>query len=84
MNKEDLKALLDGMTLEEKAGQLIQCNAAQFISTDAEITGPEGQALPAEAVNRVLGSVLTFENARQAKQLQDLHLQACCLLRLKT
>ena len=76
MNKEDLKALLDGMTLEEKAGQLIQCNAAQFISTEAEITGPEGQALPAEAVNRVLGSVLTFENARQAKQLQDLHLAA--------
>ena len=46
MNKEDLKALLDGMTLEEKAGQLIQCNAAQFISTEAEITGPEVRRSP--------------------------------------
>ena len=76
MTHEALKALLDGMTLEEKAGQLTQCNAGQFISVDAEITGPEGQPLPAEELNRVLGSVLTFENAGQARQLQDLHLAA--------
>ena len=76
MTQEALQALLDGMTLEEKAGQLTQCNAGQFISTDAEITGPEGQVLPAEALNRVMGSVLTFENAQQAKQLQDMHLAA--------
>ena len=76
MTHDALKALLAGMTLEEKAGQLIQCNAGQFISTDAEITGPEGKALPAEELNRVMGSVLTFENARQAKQLQDMHLAA--------
>ncbi len=76
MTKEALKALLDGMTLEEKAGQLTQCNAGQFITTGAEITGPEGQPLPAEALNRVLGSVLSFENACQAKQLQDMHLAA--------
>ena len=76
MTKEALKALLDGMTLEEKAGQLTQCNAGQFISTNAEITGPEGQPLPAEDLNRVMGSVLTFENARQARHLQDMHLAA--------
>ena len=46
MTKEALRALLEQMTLEEKAGQLIQCNAGQFISTEAEITGPEGQTLP--------------------------------------
>ena len=76
MTHEALKALLDGMTLEEKTGQLTQCNAGQFISVDAEITGPDGQILPAEELNRVIGSVLTFENAQQARQLQDLHLAA--------
>lgn len=76
MTHEALKELLDSMTLEEKVGQLVQCNAGQFISTGAEITGPEGQALPAEDLNRVMGSVLTFENAKQAKQLQDMHLAA--------
>ncbi len=76
MTREALKALLDGMTIEEKAGQLVQCNAGQFISTNAEITGPEGQVLPAEELNRVMGSVLTFENAEQAKRLQDMHLAA--------
>ena len=76
MNRESLKKLLDGMTLEDKAGQLIQCNAAQFISTNAEITGPGGEVLPAEVLNRVMGSVLTFENAEQAKRLQDMHLTA--------
>ena len=76
MTYEALKALLDGMTLEEKAGQLTQCNAGQFISVNAEITGPEGQPLPADELNRVMGSVLTFENAEQAKKLQDLHLAA--------
>lgn len=76
MTHEALKALLEGMTLEEKVGQLIQCNAGQFISTNAEITGPEGQPLPAEELNRVMGSVLTFENAQQARHLQDLHLVA--------
>ena len=76
MTHEALKKLLDGMTLEEKVGQLIQCNAGQFISTNAEITGPEGQPLPAEELNRVMGSVLTFENAQQARHLQDMHLAA--------
>ena len=76
MTHEALKALLDSMTLEEKVGQLVQCNAGQFIRTDAEITGPEGQVLPAEDLNRVMGSVLTFEDAEQAKQLQDMHLAA--------
>ena len=32
MTKEALQALLDSMTLEEKTGQLVQCNAGQFIT----------------------------------------------------
>ena len=76
MTEQALKKLLDSMTLEEKAGQLVQCNAGQFIENSLEITGPDGTTLPAEELCRVMGSVLTFEDAKQAKALQDLHLTA--------
>lgn len=76
MTEEKLKELLASMTTEEKAGQLVQCNAGQFVSNSLAITGPEGELLPKEDLCRVMGSVLTFENAAQAKQLQDMHLAA--------
>ena len=76
MTTEKLQALLDSMTIGEKVGQLVQCNAGQFIQNDMEITGPEGEMLPAEDLNRVMGSVLTFEDASQAKALQERHLAA--------
>ena len=76
MTKEALQDLLDSMTLEEKTGQLVQCNAGQFITNSMAITGPEGEELPAEDLCRVMGSVLTFENAAQARALQDMHLRA--------
>ena len=76
MTEQALKELLDSMSLEEKAGQLVQCNAGQFIANQLEITGPDGELLPAEDLNRVMGSVLTFEDAKQAKALQDRHLTA--------
>ena len=76
MTEQALKELLDSMTLEEKAGQLVQCNAGQFIANAMEITGPDGELLPTEELNRVMGSVLTFEDAKQAKALQDKHLAA--------
>ena len=76
MTKEELLSLLNSLTLEEKVGQLVQCNAGQFIENQMEITGPEGETLPAEDLNRVMGSVLTFEDASQAKALQDRHLAA--------
>ena len=76
MTKEALRELLSRMTLEEKAGQLAQCNAGQFIENSLGITGPDGELLPAEEQNRIMGSVLTFENAAQAKALQDRHLAA--------
>ena len=76
MTTEKLQALLDSMTIREKVGQLVQCNAGQFIQNDMEITGPEGEMLPTEDLNRVMGSVLTFEDAAQAKALQERHLAA--------
>ena len=76
MTTEKLQALLDSMTIGEKVGQLVQCNAGQFIQNDMEITGPEGEMLPTEDLNRVMGSVLTFEDAAQARALQERHLAA--------
>ena len=76
MTQEALRELLNSMTLEEKVGQLVQCNAGNFVKNDLGITGPEGEALPTEELCRVLGSVLTFENASQAKALQEMHLRA--------
>ena len=76
MTEQQLKELLDSMTLEEKTGQLVQCNAGQFVRNDMEITGPDGEKLPAAELCRVMGSVLTFEDAKQAKALQDMHLAA--------
>ena len=76
MTEQALKALLDSMTIEEKVGQLVQCNAGQFIRNDLEITGPDGETLPSEDLCRVMGSLLTFENAKQAKALQEMHLAA--------
>ena len=74
MTEQALRELLDSMTLDEKAGQLTQCNAGQFIANQMEITGPDGELLPAGDLSRVMGSVLTFEDAKQAKALQDMHL----------
>ena len=48
MTQEELQALLDSLTLEEKIGQLIQCNAGDFIQNNLELTGPAGEKLPAE------------------------------------
>ena len=76
MNSEQLRELLGSLTLEEKVGQLVQFNAGQFIENSLGITGPDGELLPAEDLNRVMGSVLTFENAAQAKALQDQHMAA--------
>ena len=76
MTEQALKDLLDSMTIEEKVGQLVQCNAGQFIKNQMEITGPDGKMLPSEELCRVMGSVLTFEDAKQAKALQDMHLAA--------
>ena len=76
MTEQALRELLKSMTLEEKVGQLVQCNAGQFVKNQLEITGPDGELLPAEDLCRVMGSVLTFEDAKQAKALQDMHMSA--------
>ena len=76
MKREELERLLAQMTPEEKAGQLAQCNAALFVSIGMKITGPAERALPVDEAIGLAGSVLTFEGAAQARELQEKHLQA--------
>ena len=71
MKREELERLLAQMTPEEKAGQLAQCNAALFVSIGMKITGPAERALPVDEAIGLAGSVLTFEGAAQARELQE-------------
>ena len=76
MTEQKIRELLRSMTLEEKVGQLVQCLAGQFVTNQMEMTGPDGEILPPEELCGMMGSVLTFEDAKQAKALQDMHLAA--------
>jgi len=50
----EVNRLIENMTEEEKVGQLVQCNAGNFIANSMEITGPDGEPLPAEEMNKVI------------------------------
>ena len=70
----DLKKLIEGMTVDEKIGQLLQYDAYYFIKSEAGITGPLQQlGLQKEDLYRV-GSILNFKNADEMIRLQKAHL----------
>ncbi len=70
----DLKKLIAQMTMQEKIGQLSQCNANLFINTDADVTGPLMRSgLTAEDLKTV-GSILNFKNAEEVIEIQNRHL----------
>ncbi len=70
----DLQKLLDGMTIEEKIGQLMQYNANLFLDSTAEVTGPMASlGFSQDEVNRV-GSVLNFSDVSEMIAIQDEHL----------
>lgn len=71
----DLKKLVDGMTVDEKIGQLVQYNAKDFIDSMADITGPlVNNGLVPEDLYRI-GSFLNLENAKDMHELQSKHLE---------
>ena len=70
----DLKTLLDGMTVDEKIGQLIQLNAEFFAKSASEITGPtEKLGLDPKSLPTI-GSSLNFHGANEMRAIQDKHL----------
>lgn len=72
----DLKKLLSQMTLEEKVGQLTQCNANVFYDSSADITGPRTQLGLNQQQLDSMGSVLNFKSPMEVRQIQDAHLAA--------
>jgi len=70
----DLKKLLDGMTLDEKIGQLTQYTADVFGSSGGDVTGPRTQLNLTEENIRHVGSVLNFASADMMREIQDEHL----------
>lgn len=72
---KDMKKLLKQMTVDEKIGQLTQCNANIFGESEAEITGPMTDlGLTPENANSI-GSILNFNCFAEVKRLQENHLK---------
>ena len=72
----DLKKLLDGMTLDEKIGQLVQLNANFFTTSASEITGPAHKLGIDEKGIATIGTTLNFKGANEMRNVQDKHLAA--------
>ncbi len=71
----DIKKLISQMTVQEKIGQLTQCNANLFINTDADITGPLMRSGLKEDDLKTIGSILNFKNAEEVHKIQKKHLE---------
>lgn len=71
----DLKALISRMTIEEKIGQLTQCNSHMYLESEAEITGPIAEMGLEMDVLKTFGSVLNFKTCDEAIQIQKEHLE---------
>lgn len=70
MKKEELKALLDEMTIEEKVGQTIQLSADFFSDKSEDITGPMNEMAMTEEKKYQVGSVLGVAGANETIELQ--------------
>lgn len=73
MTEQQLQALLQEMTLEEKIGQLVQLDGACF-GTDAMAVGPREALGITEETVRNCGSVLNVLGAEKVHEIQDRHL----------
>lgn len=63
MNKEEIKALLASMSLEEKIGQMLQI-AGSLLQKDTVITGPMRESGLSENNLKLAGSVIGLEDAQ--------------------
>ncbi|MDO5572505.1 MAG: beta-glucosidase BglX [bacterium] len=70
MNQQQLKNLLEDMSLEEKIGQLLQLSNS-FYEDEAVLTGPAMQLGIGEKQINEAGSVLSVFGAEQIKSIQE-------------
>lgn len=70
MTENELRELLDDMTLTEKAEQLVQLNG-DFYGSSEELTGPAAEFNLTEEQTYRVGSILSEHGAAHLKQMQD-------------
>ncbi|WP_407370296.1 glycoside hydrolase family 3 N-terminal domain-containing protein [Carnobacterium sp.] len=76
MKSEELKKLINKMTVEEKIGQMIQLSADFYNTTENEITGPMNDMHLTTEKMTTVGSVLGISGAEQVKVIQQSHLES--------
>ena len=70
MTEQQLKDLLEDMSLEEKIGQMVQLTA-NFYGTDTLITGPMGSVKIEPEEMKLCGTILGTSGAAKLKEIQD-------------
>ncbi len=74
MENQQLKKLLDSLSLEEKIGQLIQLTG-EFYQAQNITTGPQQKLGITQQMVDLSGSVLNVTGAEQVKRVQEEHLK---------
>lgn len=76
MEKKDLEELLNNMTIEEKAGQLMQFAGYFHLNNNQKdpVTGPDNLEIESDWIN-MSGSILGSSGAEQNRQIQEKYLQ---------
>ena len=72
---KDIVKLLNGMTIEEKIGQLTQYNAIMYVDSTATITGDMSSLQLTEEDLKTVGSVLNFSSPDEMRTIQERHLK---------
>ncbi len=75
MDRNQIKALISQMTIEEKIGQMVQLNASSFMKSAAEITGPAQMLGIDKGFLKYVGSVLNFKNVGEVEAIQKNHME---------
>lgn len=75
MERENIKELLDSLTLDEKIGQLVQLNGSFFDSNEKIVTGPIAKIGIAADKIYLTGSILNTLGAKELKEMQDRYLE---------
>lgn len=73
MKQENLKALLNSLTLQEKIGQLIQLSG-DFFAADQLAVGPQKKLGINQEIVQQVGSVLNIVGAEKTKSIQETYL----------
>ena len=75
MKKEQLKELMERLSLEEKIGQLVQLSGDFYTKDEALKVGPQQKLGISDEVVRLSGSVLNVTGAKKVREIQERYLK---------